>query len=118
MVPHIIAVTVKHYSGCTPNIFSSIAHVQHCNIITMFYVGLAITKCVYIYIYIYIHTTYYADIAEQSHDTRLDEWNTKTLYNIMYQLHIVVYDTITSDVNYNMYTIVAITNNSVNMCIV
>lgn len=72
-------------------IYSPLAHVQH-YIITMLYVRLTVTICLYIYIY----TVYYADITEQSHNdtTRLDEWNTKILHHNMYRLHIVVNDTV------------------------
>jgi len=88
MFPHIIAVTVQYYSGCTQNIiFSSSART------TLYYNdALCPTHCMSLHMY----TVYYADITEQSHHdtTRLDEWNTKILHHNMYQLHIVVNDTV------------------------
>lgn len=95
--------------------YSSLEHVQRCIIVTMFYVRLAVTVCLYI-------SVYYADITEQSHNdiTRLDEWNTKILHN-MYRLYIVVNDTVKVAyiIIYTIVTIMYTYSYSVNMmCIV
>lgn len=97
-------------------LYSPLEHVQRYIIVTMFYVRLAVTVCLYI-------SVYYADITEQSHNdtTRFDEWNTKILHNMYRLYNIVVNDTVKVAyiIIYTIVTIMYTYSYSVNMmCIV